>query len=96
LDIHGNVDTLLQHYGRTDLSTHKNIMNMNGNPWKKIVYRYDLISGKVNHVAYNPKNVDEFYHNYTYDAENRLTLVETSSDSLMCRGWIMLIRCKGG
>jgi YD repeat-containing protein len=82
-DIHGNVDTLLQHYGRTDLSTHKNIMNMNGNPWKKIVYRYDLISGKVNHVAYNPKNVDEFYHNYTYDAENRLTLVETSSDSLI-------------
>jgi YD repeat-containing protein len=58
-------------------------MNMNDNPWKKIVYRYDLISGKVNHVAYNPRNVDEFYHRYSYDAENRLTLVETSADSII-------------
>jgi RHS repeat-associated protein len=48
-----------------------------------MVYDYDLISGKVNQVAYQPGFTDEFYHRYTYDAENRITDVETSHD-----GWI--------
>ena len=47
-----------------------------------MVYRYDLISGKVNHVAYQPNQADQYYHRYSYDAENRLTLVETSQDSV--------------
>ena len=46
------------------------------------MYRYDLISGKVNQVAYQPSQPDAFYHRYTYDAENRLTDVETSRDSM--------------
>ncbi|MDB5250687.1 MAG: repeat protein [Segetibacter sp.] len=77
-DIHGNVDTLLQDYkglpamGATGISS---------NRIKKVVYRYDLISGKVNHVAYQANQKDAFYHRYTYDAENRLTNVETSRDS---------------
>jgi RHS repeat-associated protein len=81
-DIHGNVDTLLQDYGNS--SYVPNVMNRNANNrWKKIVYGYDLISGKVNWVAYNPKKIDEFFHRYYYDAENRLTTVETSADSLV-------------
>jgi RHS repeat-associated protein len=48
-----------------------------------MVYDYDLISGKVNQVAYQPGFTDEFYHRYTYDAENRVTDVETSHD-----GWL--------
>ena len=80
-DILGNVDTLLQDYGRPDGVP--NIMNMNGNRFKKIVYQYDLISGKVNMVMYQPGWGDRFYHRYSYDAENRLTLVETSFDSLV-------------
>lgn len=75
-DIHGNVDTLLQDYN-------SGIMASTGNRYKKMVYDYDLISGKVNKVAYQPGFTDEFYHKYTYDAENRLTDVETSHD-----GWI--------
>jgi hypothetical protein len=75
-DIHGNVDTLLQDYN-------SGIMASTGNRYKKMVYDYDLISGKVNQVAYQPGAVDAYYHRYTYDAENRVTDVETSHD-----GWI--------
>ena len=80
-DIHGNVDTLVQDYGSSLVAESKNVMNANGNRWKKLVYNYDLISGKVNNVAYQPNQQDAFYHRYTYDAENRLTLAETSADS---------------
>ncbi|MBL0200733.1 MAG: EndoU domain-containing protein [Chitinophagaceae bacterium] len=56
------------------------------------MYDYDLISGKVNMVTYQPdyyaNNVwkrpnDQFFHRYSYDAENRLTLAETSSDKMV-------------
>ncbi len=57
-------------------------MIVNGNRWKKIVYSYDLISGKVNMVSYQPGQEDAFYHRYTYNAENRITNVETSYDSV--------------
>ncbi|NII26636.1 hypothetical protein HB364_16220 [Pseudoflavitalea sp. X16] len=77
-DIHGNVDTLLQDYGRKD--SRPNIMNKNENRWKKLVYEYDLISGKVNKVMYQPRFSDQWTHRYYYDAENRLTEVETSTD----------------
>ncbi len=70
-DIHGNVDTLLQDYN-------DGVMKDAGNRFKKIVYDYDLISGKVNDVAYQPGCDDAFYHHYEYDAENRLTEVYTS------------------
>ena len=80
-DIEGNVDTLLQDYGSSSTGV-ANIMNMNGNRFKRLVYQYDLVSGKVNSVAYQPHQVDAFYHRYTYDAENRLILAETSQDSV--------------
>ncbi|MDB5202924.1 MAG: hypothetical protein JWQ27_2333, partial [Ferruginibacter sp.] len=90
-DIHGNVDTLIQDYGSSAVTGVTNIMNVqtvNANRWKRMVYRYDLISGKVNHVAYQPpRNTtyypDMLYHRYSYDAENRLVLAETSVDSLV-------------
>ncbi len=72
-DIHGNVDTLLQDYnGGT--------MDVTQNRFKKLAYDYDLISGKVNKVSYQAGSPDAFYHRYTYDAENRITNVETSTD----------------
>ncbi|MET0392034.1 MAG: RHS repeat-associated core domain-containing protein, partial [Chitinophagaceae bacterium] len=73
-DIHGNVDTLLQHY-------FKGIMHeTDGNAFKKMVYKYDLISGKVNEVAYQTGYTDQFYHRYEYDAENKLIEAYTSHD----------------
>ncbi|MBK7883883.1 MAG: hypothetical protein IPJ81_08790 [Chitinophagaceae bacterium] len=57
------------------------VMKATGNRFKKLAYDYDLISGKVNKVAYQAGEQDEFYHKYFYDAENRLTDVYTSRDS---------------
>ena len=79
-DIHGNVDTLLQDYktGMGSIACSENA----GNRFKKMIYSYDLISGKVNDVAYQAGLRDQFYHRYKYDAENRLTDVETSKDKI--------------
>ena len=74
-DIHGNVDTLVQ-----DLN--KAMTGYAGNRYKKMVYDYDLISGKVNKVSYQPGLTDQFHHKYSYDAENRLIKTETSHDSI--------------
>ncbi|MFN0081275.1 MAG: hypothetical protein ACKVOM_02060, partial [Ferruginibacter sp.] len=58
-------------------------MNSTNNRFKKIAYNYDLISGKVNKVSYQPGYADEFYHRYAYDAENRITMAETSHDDIL-------------
>ncbi|MBN9384681.1 MAG: hypothetical protein J0H74_28260 [Chitinophagaceae bacterium] len=75
-DIHGNVDTLVQDYGASGA------ISINGNQFKLIKYDYDLISNKVNQVSYQPGRTDAFFHQYTYDAENRITEVRTSRDSI--------------
>jgi len=75
-DIHGNVDTLLQDY-------YIGQMKDQGQRFKKLVYQYDLISGKVNHVAYQANQPDQFYHRYVYDSENRVTQAQTSADSVI-------------
>jgi RHS repeat-associated protein len=74
-DILGNVDTLLHYYK-------KGIMKDKDNGLKKIAYDFDLVSGKVNQVSYQPGQKDAFYHKYVYDAENRITNVLTSADSI--------------
>ncbi|MBD0288155.1 MAG: hypothetical protein ICV79_22420, partial [Flavisolibacter sp.] len=67
-DIHGNVDSLLNIYGiGSPMVAH------GYNRFKVIAYHYDLISGKVNEVHYQPGFADEWYHRYEYDADNRLT-----------------------
>ena len=76
-DVHGNVDTLLQDY--VGIAA----MNSSSNRFKLMAYDYDLISGKVNMVSYQPKGIDAFYHKYYYDAENRITSVESSRDKIV-------------
>ncbi len=73
-DVHGNVDTLIQDY--------LYVPGMSTTPYKRICYDYDLVSGKVNGVDYQPGSPDAFYYRYQYDAENRLTNVLTSRDSI--------------
>ncbi len=63
-DPHGNVEWLVQ--------------RVPGLPDKRIAYTYDLISGNVLQVSYNPGNEDQFYHRYGYDEDNRITSVSTS------------------
>ncbi|WP_163444385.1 RHS repeat domain-containing protein [Flavobacterium columnare] len=47
---------------------------------KRVIYDYDLISGKVNKVIFQPNKADQFIHRYNYDADNRIVSVETSPD----------------
>jgi RHS repeat-associated protein len=72
-DISGNVTSLLQE--NTSLASI-------GKQFKKIDYEYDLISGKMNKVFYQPDSTDKFIHKYEYDADNRITDVLTSNDGL--------------
>jgi photosystem II stability/assembly factor-like uncharacterized protein len=73
-DIHGNVKELVQdNPGLADL----------GQQYKKLVYTYDLISGNVTKVSYQPGHPDQFHHRYEYDADNRITKVYTSLDGLI-------------
>jgi len=66
-DIHGNVKTIQQEIG--DLIDPVTIE-----------YDYDLISGNVKELAFNPGAVDQFYHRYTYDADNRIQQSFFSTD----------------
>lgn|GEM_PF-2079080 len=61
-DIHGNVDVLLQDYnGIAAMKLNDPFINQ-ANRYKKITYDYDLISGKVNQVNYQPGFENAFYH----------------------------------
>jgi hypothetical protein len=86
-DVHGNVNYLLQHYRQGGLFTAAS----GAHQYKIVRYAYDLISGKVNQVTYQPTwyaegtaivPADQYYHRYGYDAENRLTEVYVSRDSV--------------
>ena len=65
-DIHGNVEKLVQSLPELDPKT--------------VEYSYDLLSGNVHRVTYQKGEEDQFMHRYTYDADNRLEAVFTSSD----------------
>ena len=65
-DIHGNVEKLVQKLPELDPKT--------------VEYSYDLLSGNVHRVTYQKGETDQFMHRYTYDADNRLEAVFTSSD----------------
>ncbi|MDO5981902.1 RHS repeat protein [Flavivirga spongiicola] len=73
-DIHGNVKELVHH----NRLLAKSSMPYSG--LKRVEYEYDLISGNVNKVYYQKDSPDQFIHQYTYDADNRITAVQTSSD----------------
>jgi photosystem II stability/assembly factor-like uncharacterized protein len=72
-DIHGNVNVLMNDYP---------LMAQYGKQYNSVEYAYDLISGKVNKVTYQPKQKDQFIHEYVYDADNRITNVFTSRDGI--------------
>lgn len=70
-DIHGNVKTML---------TEVPALATFGRRFFRTDYYYDLISGKVNEVHYQRNLPDQFYYRYQYDADNRLTIAESSRD----------------
>ncbi len=46
----------------------------------QVGFEYDLISGKVTEVKYQEGKVDQYYHRYTYDADNRIKMIESSGN----------------
>lgn len=71
-DVHGNVKSMLQ------------VIRGDGEELtKRIDYDYDLVSGKVNKVTYQKDNSDQFIHQYTYDGDNRIIAVATSTDDII-------------
>ncbi|MBP6390573.1 MAG: hypothetical protein KA175_01310 [Flavobacteriales bacterium] len=80
-DIHGNVDDLLQDHPQMAIDLANDIQDPMR--WKRMKYRYDLISGNVLQVKYQEGDADQFYHKYEYDADNRITKVETSLDNTL-------------
>ena len=74
-DVLGDVDTLVQDFKQGSMASA-------GNRFKKTVYNFDIFSSKVNQINYQHGSADAFYHNYLYDAENRITNVQSSTDSI--------------
>jgi RHS repeat-associated protein len=70
-DIDGSVKTLVQDFPMLDSVAQR---------YKRIDYDYDMISGKVNMLSYNRGFADQYYQQYTYDDDNRITQVNTSAD----------------
>jgi RHS repeat-associated protein len=68
-DIHGNVEWMAVR------------MPLLGTSFVR--YEYELISGKVKQVIYNEGRVDQFMHKYSYDADNRIVEVQTSTEGVI-------------
>jgi len=81
--IHGNVKELVQDHPilGSDGWSSPSSLKMN-HRFKKIGYEYDLISGNVKRVSYQKGKKDQWSHRYRYDADNRITEVETSADGV--------------
>jgi RHS repeat-associated protein len=68
-DPHGNVEWLVQDIAGFGKST--------------VAYEYDLISNKVLKVSFNEGRIDQYYHRYRYDEDNRILGMETSKDGYL-------------
>jgi YD repeat-containing protein len=72
-DEHGNVKELINEF--TELHAF-------GQGYKRLRYEYDLISGNVKRFAYQENEPDQWIHRYFYDASNRLTVAQTSTNNI--------------
>jgi RHS repeat-associated protein len=90
-DVHGNVKEIVSYYTalknpnctQTVINTTTGQTNDCEAHLKRIVYDYDLISGNVNTVKFQPNKADQFTHRYNYDADNRIVNVETSANGVL-------------
>jgi len=74
------VRTLVQDHPQLAIDAGAPCAGCRAHRYKRLDYSYDLISGNVKQVVYQKDQPDEFNHAYTYDADNRITKVETSAD----------------
>lgn len=71
-DAHGNLKTFWQEI--------PGIKQFDEQFIKRFDYQYDLISGNLKKSIYQEGKVDQWVHRYAYDADLRLSQVETSKD----------------
>jgi YD repeat-containing protein len=82
-DVHGNVKELVFENKDNNLRSLQPLQPLLHSV-KKVAYDYDLISGNVNTVTFQPNVTDEqFIHKYKYDADNRIVEVQTSRDKVI-------------
>ncbi|MBI1838654.1 MAG: hypothetical protein HYR91_15425, partial [Flavobacteriia bacterium] len=76
-DIHGNVVSLLQDNKKmaTEFPTLAN------QQFKRMDYRFDLVSGNVHRMSVQNGAIDQWHHAYEYDADNRITNVYTTKET---------------
>src|SRR5690625_4394796 len=79
-DISGNVTTLIRDYPAIGSFFEENSSSQR---FKRIDYEYDLITGKVHHVAYHRGHPDQYFQKYSYDADERIVQVESSRDGVI-------------
>jgi|GEM_PF-5204515 hypothetical protein len=72
-DIEGNVATII-----IDVP-HDSVVKQR---YKRVDYYYDLVSGNINEMIYQQDSIDQMMHVFEYDADNRVTDVLTSRDSI--------------
>ncbi len=77
-DAHGNVELTAQITGQNINAFCLSCLGIN-----TTVHKYDVVSGKILETQYNAGKPDAFYHRYTYDADNRLLTVQTSTDGML-------------
>ncbi|NUY82703.1 hypothetical protein HUK80_17505, partial [Flavobacterium sp. MAH-1] len=95
-DVHGNVKEMVNYYKHIKSPedcfkevNHEIVIIPCEDHLKRTVYDYDLISGNVKQVTYQPAKSGEqnkkdlFIHRYAYDADNRITDVQTSRDGVL-------------
>ncbi|WP_422103845.1 polymorphic toxin-type HINT domain-containing protein [Winogradskyella sp.] len=84
-DVHGNVKELITYI--TSLKIPNCIEDANTLDCeahlRRIHYDYDLISGNVHEVKYQPNKPDQFLHRYAYDDDNRIMNVKTSENGVI-------------
>ncbi|MFM7023518.1 MAG: hypothetical protein ACKOXB_11140, partial [Flavobacteriales bacterium] len=71
---HGLAETFIQ--------DHKDLAS-SAQRFKTLNYDYDLFTGFVNIVSYQPNKQDQFYSKYEYDELNRLKRTYTSQDNVI-------------
>lgn len=76
-DIAGNTREIVQDFANLQSIPGISADIVNHHRYKSIRYKYDVLSGKMNEVAYQEGYSDQFYRWYSYDADLRITSVKT-------------------
>jgi len=76
-DVAGNMKEIVQDFANLQSVTELNSELATHHRFKSIRYKYNIFTGKVNQIAYQEGNSDQFYRWYVYDANQQIIAVKT-------------------